>query len=92
MHLEVCQGAFLVPNGVTMVSQCANPGCTEKFRYLGEGKLFLANPASGLQMTQQQLFEQCYWLCKECSKHFRVGFEQGLPKLVPLSLKKAANL
>jgi hypothetical protein len=43
-------------------------------------------------MTQQQLLEQFYWLCKECSKYFRVEFEEGLPQLVPLSLKKAANL
>lgn len=74
-----------------MVSHCANPDCTEKFRYLGEGKLFLDNPTAGLQMSQQQLFEQCYWLCKECSKQYRIDFERGSPQIVPLVLKKAAN-
>jgi hypothetical protein len=75
-----------------MVSECANPGCNEKFKYLGEGKLFLSNPMQGLQMSQQQLFEQCSWLCKNCSKHYRVEFGQGSPQLVSLSFKKAANL
>lgn len=75
-----------------MVSHCANSACTETFKYLGEGKLFLDNPTAGLQMSQQQLFEQCYWLCKECSKRYRVEFERGVPHLVPLVLKRAANL
>ena len=41
-----------------MVSQCANPSCSERFKYLGEGKLFLDNPIEGLRMSQQQLFEK----------------------------------
>lgn len=36
-----------------MVSECANRSCAEKFKYLGAGKLFLANPTQGLQMSQQ---------------------------------------
>lgn len=75
-----------------MVSDCANRCCNEKFKYLGEGKLFLANPLQGLQMSQQQLFEQCYWLCKECSKYYRIEFHQGVPQLVSLGFRKAANL
>ncbi len=75
-----------------MVSECANPSCNEQFKYLGEGKLFLANPLQGLQMTQQQLFEQCHWLCKDCSKRYRIEFDQGFPQLVPIGFKKAASL
>lgn len=75
-----------------MVSHCANPECSQTFKYLGEGKLYLDNPKAGLQMSQQQLFEQCYWLCKECSRQFRLDFERGLPRLAPLVLKQAANL
>jgi hypothetical protein len=74
-----------------MVSQCANPNCNEKFKYLGEGKLFLDNPGAGLEMNQQQLFEQCYWLCKKCALAYRIEFERGLPKLVPVQLTRAAN-
>ena len=75
-----------------MVSHCANPDCRERFKYLGEGRLFLDNPMAGLQMNQQQLFEQCYWLCKECSKQYRIEFDTGFPRLVPFAFKKAANL
>ena len=75
-----------------MVSHCANPNCAETFKYLGEGKLFLDNPIEGLQMTQQQLFEQCHWLCKNCAREYRIAFDRGIPRLVPLELKQVANL
>ncbi len=91
LHLDVSQCAFRA-FGVTMVSHCANPACDETFRYLGEGKLFLDDPSAGLQMSEQQLFEQCYWLCKECSRRYRLYFERGLPQLVSLALKRAAAL
>ncbi len=75
-----------------MVSHCANPACAESFRYLGEGRLFLDNPAAGLEMDRQQLFEQCYWLCKRCSSQYRIEFEEGVPKLVLLQpFKRAAG-
>ncbi len=74
-----------------MVGRCANPDCRNSFKYLGEGRLFLEDPNSALQLSQQQLFEKCYWLCPECASQYRLNFIRGDVELVPLPARKAAN-
>ncbi len=74
-----------------MLTTCANPECDERFKYLGEGRLYLDNPGDALDLTQQQLFERCSWLCKRCSELYEVRFQSGRPKLVRRELRKAAN-
>jgi len=66
-----------------MVSHCANPGCGESFRFLGEGRLFLENPSAALDFNRQQLVERCLWLCKKCSQNYEIRFENHIPTLVP---------
>ena len=66
-----------------MVSHCANPGCGEPFRFLGEGKLFLENPSAALDFNRQQLIERCLWLCKSCSQNYEIHFDNHRPTLVP---------
>ena len=75
-----------------MLTNCANPECNERFKYLGEGKLYLANPGDALDFTQQQLFERCSWLCKGCAERFEIQFLNGIPRVVPHRMKKAANV
>ncbi len=57
-----------------MLSKCANPGCSELFRYLGEGRLFqlerTVSPESGGKSTRKI---EHYWLCDRCSRAMRVG-------------------
>lgn len=57
-----------------MLSKCANPGCTELFRYLGEGRLFQVErtvaPDSGAKPVRKI---EHYWLCGQCSRAMRVG-------------------
>jgi len=57
-----------------MLSKCANPGCSELFRYLGEGRLFqlerTITPDGGSKATRKI---EHYWLCDRCSRAMRVG-------------------
>ena len=49
-----------------MLSSCANPGCAESFRYLGEGKLFRLQDeikGSSSEISNPEYF----WLCEHCS-------------------------
>jgi len=59
--------------------------------YLGEGRLYLDNPGDALDLTQQELFERCSWLCKRCAERFEIRFQNGGPQLIPRNLRKAAN-
>ena len=66
-----------------MVTYCANQDCSEQFRVLGEGRLFLEDPQAALDWNQQQLFERCHWLCRACSRHYEIQFRDHRPVLVP---------
>lgn len=57
-----------------MLSKCANPGCTQLFRYLGEGRLFQVerNLSSKTDGKSTRKIEH-YWLCERCSQAMRVG-------------------
>ncbi len=74
-----------------MLSNCANPECNERFRYLGEGRIYLDNPGDALTFTREELYERCSWLCKKCSERYEVRFTGGQPKVVPLTFRKAAT-
>jgi hypothetical protein len=60
-----------------MLSKCANPTCSAKFHYLGEGKVFVIGHRSSIYTRQCDAgseFEQirrefrCFWLCSDCSQ------------------------
>jgi hypothetical protein len=57
-----------------MLSKCANPGCSQEFRYLGEGRLFQVErsitPESGGKSIRRI---EHYWLCNGCSQAMRIG-------------------
>ena len=75
-----------------MLTNCTNPNCKEQFKYFGEGKLYLDNPNDALNLTQQQLFERCFWLCARCEELYEIRFQAGRPILVSRQLRKAAKL
>jgi len=72
-----------------MVTHCANKGCPEQFRFLGEGRLFLEDPQAALDLNQQQLFERCYWLCSACARHYEIRFYNHEPQIIPRKLQIA---
>jgi hypothetical protein len=75
-----------------MLSKCANPECTEIFRYLHAGKIFYLAPTPNIQiamgMQHPELFER-FWLCAQCSKQMTLVWGGTEVKVVPLPAKLA---
>lgn len=73
-----------------MVSKCANPECTEVFRYLHQGRIFLLSPTPEVEIVaggaHPSLFER-FWLCDKCSKQMTVVWGGTQAKLVTLPTK-----
>jgi hypothetical protein len=67
-----------------MLSKCANATCDEQFKFLGKGKLFLAQPDSVFKMTRDEIAASCYWLCENCCKVYRIDFVNSLAVVKPL--------
>src|SRR5947209_8578904 len=55
----------------TMLSKCANPGCSTAFRYLREGKLFEIDnntlAAANADAKKPVRRVEFFWLCGPCS-------------------------
>lgn len=69
-----------------MLSKCANPICSAKFRYLHEGKLYLIDyqavfagrgPSSTLQLTSRSNKLEYFWLCSFCCQDMTLRIESG---------------
>jgi len=73
-----------------MLSKCANPECSEIFRYLHEGKIFYLAPTPEVQIATQMLnpaLEERFWLCTQCSKEMKLIWGGTQVKLVHLPVK-----
>ena len=66
-----------------MLAKCANPSCTNSFRYLGRGKLFLVDPTrrnialrgeSAIKLAARK--REWFWLCEQCSTTMVVTTDQ----------------
>jgi len=58
-----------------MVSNCANPSCSARFRYLHEGKLFhvpVVTTAPDNSTSSGAPTLERFWLCEECSSRMTV--------------------
>jgi hypothetical protein len=59
-----------------MLAQCANPGCAAKFRYLHEGKVYVADwvgeadPSNGTTCWRRT---EMFWLCGSCCRQFALS-------------------
>ncbi len=73
-----------------MLSKCANPACSEQFRFLHQGKLFQLTPLPELEAAAgfflPQLYER-FWLCDQCSKEMTVVWAGTEAKVIPLPPK-----
>lgn len=65
-----------------MLSKCANPACSNVFRYLREGKLFLiefeARPGKSDAASQKAGTCRAIdyaWLCSSCCRDMTVGID-----------------
>jgi hypothetical protein len=52
------------------VSKCANPECEQKFRKLGEGKLYVR------RLEQGETRQKALWLCSECAGQFDLRYDR----------------
>jgi len=71
-----------------MLSKCANPECSEAFRYYGEGKLFevhfenaaLCEKAGRMpfdqELKQSDKSVEHFWLCSGCADKLTVGLDR----------------
>jgi hypothetical protein len=73
-----------------VLSKCANPECSEQFRYLHQGKLFLIIPTPNVRADASGslsfLYER-FWLCDSCSKNLTLVWGGTKVKIVPLAEK-----
>jgi len=82
-----------------MLSKCANPACSQPFRYLRDGKLFEietkvgSDPAVGERKPSRRV--EFFWLCGQCSTELIVvnDKDQGvitIPIQTRLAVRRAA--
>jgi hypothetical protein len=61
-----------------MVSQCANPQCAARFRYLHQGKVFLVERKNGNGNSRNAASRlEYFWLCSDCAPRMTLETEQG---------------
>lgn len=76
-----------------MVSKCANPQCSEQFRFLHEGRLFQLTPTPEVQVISEDdnpaLYER-FWLCDRCSKQMTLVWAGTRAKLISLPSEAVA--
>lgn len=86
-----------------MLSKCINPGCSAKFSYLHQGKLFRRDdqaapinrgPVFGdepdTKMRPRQI--EFFWLCDDCSAAMTLAFDQSEGVMIrPLKRASAAS-
>jgi hypothetical protein len=73
-----------------MLSKCANPGCSEIFRYLHAGKIFYLAPTPDLGIAMEMLrpaLHERFWLCAQCAKEMTLIWGGTEVKVVRLSAK-----
>lgn len=78
-----------------MLSKCANPECSEQFRFLHQGKLFLIVPTPDVRASAYGslpfLYER-FWLCDSCSKKMTLVWGGTKVKIVPTPEKPAKTV
>jgi hypothetical protein len=77
-----------------MLHKCANANCSNPFRRLSEGKLFLVETdvatSTSLERTDGQArltrHIEHYWLCNQCAAVLTLSYEKGRGMVtIPLS-------
>jgi hypothetical protein len=74
-----------------MLSKCANPECSEIFRYLYEGKIFCLAPTPEIEIAQgimNPALHERFWLCARCSKEMTLTWGGTQVKVVRPAIQK----
>jgi hypothetical protein len=70
-----------------MLSKCANPECSESFRYLHEGRIFHLAPTPEVRITMgkfQPALHERFWLCTRCSREMTLIWGGTQIRLAPV--------
>jgi hypothetical protein len=57
-----------------MLSKCANPACSNTFRYFREGKLYVTEPKA--RSGHSRVLEY-FWLCSTCCRDMTIQIDHG---------------
>jgi hypothetical protein len=68
-----------------VLHKCANPNCTNPFRKLSQGKLFLVDTQPIEEPEDRRARRRCrpaqgveyYWLCDQCAFALTLSYEKG---------------
>jgi len=69
-----------------VLSKCANPECSEQFRFLHQGKLFCLVPTPEVQAMEEGITAALYerfWLCDRCAKTMTLVWGGTRARIVP---------
>jgi hypothetical protein len=70
-----------------MLSKCANPDCSEEFRYLHQGKIFFLSPTPEVEAVvgdSLNILLERFWLCDRCCREMTMVWDGTQAKVVPL--------
>jgi hypothetical protein len=70
-----------------MVSKCANPQCSEIFRYLHQGRIFHLRPSPAVEAAavgRGPVVNERFWLCDVCAKEMTVTWNGSRAEIVRL--------
>jgi hypothetical protein len=73
-----------------MLSKCANPECSQQFRYLYQGKIFRLTPTPEVEAITQGFFPSLYerfWLCERCCQETKVIWNGERVQIVSIPKK-----
>ena len=65
-----------------MVDKCANPACSERFRRLSQGRVFVIEVQADDQTSQSARQLQYFWLCNSCCHTMTVMLDRANGVLV----------
>ena len=70
-----------------MLHKCATKGCYRKFKYFGEGLLYV-QPRAGKKVTDSNV--EFFWLCEKCARRENEATLRRLPVIVGPELRRTA--
>jgi len=72
-----------------VLSKCANPACSARFRYLHQGRIFNieAGTVSSDNIGSPTRKIEHFWLCESCAQTLTVLVENGAVTTRPLHLE-----
>jgi hypothetical protein len=73
--------AYNLAGVFSMMANCINPSCTERFTYFGRGELVLkSSPVTG--------YQELFWMCERCAKDWQIPADLMSMRIASLGTKR----